>query len=294
MLRFQLLLLVTAFVLCQQTNSAAQSLTESPAVMTQTAQSAEDTKTPAPSVIIPAGTTVLMSLLSPVNTVSAQTGSGLYLETTADVMQQNRIVIPAKTLVQGIVARQVRPGRVKGRGQLQFHFTTLILPSNFTAPIAGSLQSLPGSTLYGNVKGEGAIQPVDQIDKDATVLLSSVIAGAAIGSVTHGEFRAGRGALIGTGFGLGRVLFKRGDDTRLPAGTHVEMVLDRSLTLPIRELAPYTQRSELAPANQGAPAGSWPEQRTRIPCPAKDSWLWFPGTAILRTTRSNTECLHWQ
>ena len=269
MTRFPLLLLIAAFVVVQQKSATAQSLIQPSVVIAQPAQSAGEAETTAPSITIPAGTTVLMSLRSPVNTVSAQTGSGLYLETRADVIQQNRIVIPAKTLVHGVVARQVRPGRVKGRGQLQFHFTMLILPNNFTAPIAGSLQSLPGSTLYESIHREGAIQPVDQIDKDAGVLLSSVIAGAAIGSITHGEVRAGRGALIGAAFGIGKVLFKRGDDIHLPAGTHVEMVLDRSLTIPVRELAPYTQRSEFVPAGQNSPADSRPEQRPRIPSSAK-------------------------
>ena len=268
MTRFRLLLLIATFVVVQQ-KSTAQSLIQPSAVIAQPAQSAGDAETPVPSITIPAGTTVLMSLRSPVNSVSAQTGSGLYLETRADVIQQNRIVIPAKTLVQGVVARQVRPGRVKGRGQLQFHFTTLILPSNFTSSIAGSLQSLPGSRLYESTHREGAIQPVDQIDKDVGVLLSSVIAGAAIGSITHGEVRAGRGALIGAAFGIGKVLFKRGEDIHLPVGTHVEMVLDRSLTIPVRELAPYTQRSEFVPAGQNSPADSRLEQRPHIPSSAK-------------------------
>ena len=104
--------------------------------------------------------------------------------------------------MQGVVEAQARPGRVKGRGHLQFHLTTLILPNNYTASIAGTLQSLPGSKLYEGTNREGTIQPVDQIDKDAATIVSSVTAGALIGSITHGDFRAGRGALIGAGFGL--------------------------------------------------------------------------------------------
>jgi hypothetical protein len=216
-----------------------------------------------------------MRLKSPINTVSAPVGSGLYLETIADVIQQNRIVIPAKTLVQGVVEQQARPGRVKGRGHLQFHFTTLILPNNYTASIAGSLQSLPGSKLYESVNREGAIQPVDQIDKDAATIVSSVIAGTAIGSLTHGDFRAGRGALIGAGFGLGAVLFKRGDDMHLPEGTAVEMVLDRPFTIPLRELTAYTQRSEI-PFTKETPVSTLPE-RKRLTLPSSANFAILPG-----------------
>jgi hypothetical protein len=154
-------------------------------------------------------------------------------------------VIPAKTLVQGVVEKQARPGRVKGRGQLQFHLTTLILPSNYTASIAGSLQSLPGSGLYGSSNREGAIQPVDQIDKDAAMIVRSAASGAGIGAISRGGLGAGIGALIGSVFGFGQVLFKRGDDIALPAGTPVEMILDRPLSIPLRELAPFAQRSDV-------------------------------------------------
>ena len=269
------LLIAVTILICQEGVSAAQSLVQPAAVMTQPAQAASSEELPVASVTIPAGTNVRMSLRSPLNTVSARAGSGLYLQITTDVIQQNRIVIPAKTLVQGVVERQVRPGRVKGRGQLQFHFTRLILPSNYTASIAGSLQSLPGSRLYESANREGGIQPVDQIDKDAATILSSVVAGTTIGSLTHGNFRAGRGALIGAGFGLGTVLFKRGDDIHLPEGTAMEMVLDRALTIPLQELAAYTQRSEVLPIKQ-TPRPALPE-RKRSPLPSAGNLAILPG-----------------
>lgn len=233
-----LILLAAAFISHPRT-AAAQFAIKPGATTTAPAQSlvAEDTSE---SITIPAGTTVLMSLRSPLNTVSAQNGAGLYLETISPVIQQNRVVIPAKTLVQGTVQRGERPGRVKGRGHLQFHFTTMILPSNYTASIAGSLQSLPGSRLYEMTKHEGTIQPVDQIDKDAIVRSTS--AGALIGSVSHGTIGAGGGALIGAAFGLGSVLFKRGDDISLPVGTEFEMILDRSITIPLTEVEAYSHK----------------------------------------------------
>lgn len=254
MIRLHLCLIVMGILTCQQGTSAAQLIVQPVALTMQPAQSGASDATSPTSLTIPAGTSVLLTLRSPLHTVSARAGSGLYLETTIDVIQQNRIVIPAKTLVQGVVEKQARPGRVKGRGQLQFHLSTLILPSNYTASIAGSLQSLPGSRLYESSNREGAIQPVDQIDNDAAIIVRSTASGAAIGAISHGAFGAGRGALIGAAFGLGQVLFKRGDDVALPAGTPVEMILDRPLSIPLRELAAYTQRSDLPLMKQDSPA----------------------------------------
>src|SRR5437588_220896 len=268
MFRVRLCLVVMAAIIYQQGTCAAQSLAQPMAVIPPLAQSAASQEGLIPSIAIPAGTSVLMTLRSPLHTVSARVGSGLYMETSADVIQQNRIVIPARTLVQGVVERQARPGRVKGRGQLQFHLTTLILPNHYAASIAGSLQSLPGSRLYESRNREGAIQPVDQIDKDAVTVLKSVVAGAAIGSISRGAIGAGRGALIGVAFGVGQVLFKRGDDIALPVGTQLEMVLDRSLTVPLRELAPYTQSSQV-PILERAPAPAAPVQSPESPGPSK-------------------------
>jgi len=124
MIRLRLSLVIVGVLICQEARSAAQSLVEPVAA---TAQSGASDATSATSLTIPVGTRVLLTLMSPLHTVSARAGSGLYLETVADVIQQNRIVIPAKTLVQGEVEKPARPGRVKGRGQLQFHLTTLIL-----------------------------------------------------------------------------------------------------------------------------------------------------------------------
>src|SRR5690349_24890778 len=78
------------------------------------------------TITIPAGTKVLMTSLAALNTISANNESGLYLETISDVVEQNRVVIPAGSHVQGSVIRSARPGRVKGRAELQFRFETLI------------------------------------------------------------------------------------------------------------------------------------------------------------------------
>jgi hypothetical protein len=186
------------------------------------------------TVTIPAGTTVLLSLRSGLSTVSARDGSGVYLEVLFPVIQDGRIVLPTHTQVQGTVTTAERPGRVKGKGGLHFHFTEIILPDHRIVPIAGSLESLPGSRLYAT-GSEGRVHPVDQIDKDAVKIAGPTAGGLAAGSIARGVIGGGRGAAIGAGFGLARVLFGRGDDVHLPEGTRVEMVLDRPLTIPSKQ-----------------------------------------------------------
>ncbi|HET9742774.1 MAG TPA: hypothetical protein VFQ00_08495 [Terriglobales bacterium] len=222
---------------------------------------------------IPAGTKILAKLVSPLNTVSARSGAGVYLETASAVIGDNRVVVPAGSYIQGMVNSEARPGRVRGRAQLQFHFTTLILPDHHVLEIDGQLVSLPGSSQYETRNRENTIEPVDQIDKDAATLVESAASGALVGSLAHGKLRTFSGLGIGAAFGLGKVLFKRGDDIRLTAGTELEIVLDRPLPIPASETNWPVSSQQPTPATKPEAARN-PDQfrRTR-----RNRTLWpFP------------------
>ncbi len=182
-------------------------------------------------ITIPAGTHLLMKLTSALHTTSSAAGSGIYLETSFPVIENDRTLIPEHTRVMGVVEGERRPGRVRGRAQMRLRFTKLILPNNHELSIAGNLQSLPGSRDHRTVGQEGTIEPVDQIDADVYTVAKTTGAGIVIGSISHIGIGVPRGALLGAGIGLGKVLFTRGDEIFLPVGTQVEMVLQRPLTV---------------------------------------------------------------
>lgn len=185
---------------------------------------------------VPAGTKVMMALVSPLHTVSATPESSLYLETVFDVVVDNRVVIPRHTQVQGTVTRVARPGRVKGRGHFQFSFARLILPNNYVAQITAHLQSLPGSSDYERKQSQ-VIQPVDQVDKDLKRIVGFAALGSGIGAISAASGGAIIGSLIGGGFGLGASLVTRGDDIRLPERARMEMTLDQPVTIPVSQLS---------------------------------------------------------
>ena len=187
---------------------------------------------PSPTITVPAGTRILVVLKSPLHTTSADSGAGIYSETASVVVQDGRVLIPLKAQVQGTVESSKRPGRVKGRAQFLLHFTSLTFPNNnYTAPIDGALQSVPGSPKLRAKGEERRIEPVDQIDKDIGRVFKPSLAGAALGSFSS----LGKGTFTGAGagalFGLAHVLITRGDEIRLDQGTTIEMVLQRPLTL---------------------------------------------------------------
>ena len=190
---------------------------------------------PVPTIMLPAGTRMLVTLKNPLHTTSAEANSGVYSETASVVVQDNRVVIPLKTQVQGVVQSEQRPGRVKGRARFLFHFDTLVFPNNYAVPIDAALLGLPGSNQLRHKKGKG-IEPVDQIDKDLGRIFAPTLTGAALGSIRSlgpGTFTgAGAGAL----FGLGVILFTRGDEIRLNPGTSMEIVLQSPVTLDLSRL----------------------------------------------------------
>jgi hypothetical protein len=233
-------------------------------------QTAVALEAPQPDVVVAAGTRILTWLRSPLHTVSAGKESGVYLETFADVIVANRVVIPAGTAVQGTVQRASRPGRMKGRSHLQFRLSSMILPNNFVVPISAGLGSLPGSSRYEK-KGNAVLQPVDQIDQDARTILATVVTGAAVGAMANGHAGAAWGSLIGGTFGFGTSLFTRGDDIELNEGTRVEITLDSPINIPASKLTFPLVRS--ATTYRPPPP---PPERVERPAPRQHSQSSLP------------------
>lgn len=245
---------------------AAAPVTESPA-----------TAAPAKKIYtVPTGTKVLLQLRSAVNTKSAKPGDGVYLASTFPVVVGNRVMIPAGVYVQGVVDRVVRAGRVKGKSQLDMHFTSIIFPNGTVVEIPGFVNSLPGARQQ-SVKddGEGTIEQGGGKGRNAgEVAKIAIPTGGTVGSI--GGLGAGHpveGGLIGIGAGLAAVglvsLFTRGADVNIESGTQLEMVLQRPLLLEEENLggvnAPGVAPTLVPAANQPKPLEK--PNRPRVLCP---------------------------
>jgi hypothetical protein len=225
---------------------------------------------------VPAGTKVLLQLRSAINTKSAKAGDSVYLSSSFPVVVGNRVMIPNGVYVQGVVDRVQRGGRVRGKAQLDMHFTSIIFPNGTVVEIPGVVDSLPGAknqTVQNDE--EGTIQ--QNGDKGRAAGQTAEIAlptGAGVGTI--GGAATGHpieGGLAGLGAGLATVgivsLFTRNADVNIPVGTQVEMVLQRPLLLEEENLAgvgqPGTAPALVPAANQPKPIE---KRRPRILCPA--------------------------
>jgi hypothetical protein len=226
---------------------------------------------PSQTFTVPAGTKVLLSLKSGINTKTAQQGDGVYLVSAFPVVGSSQIMIPVGVYVQGVVDHVVRPGRVKGRAQIDLHFTTMIFPNGSVVEVPGVLNSLPGSDGPKVKDSEGTVEQAGNKGRDVGNVLKGaaigagggVIGGAASGDVAKG---VGYGSLAGAAAGAIYTLFTRGDDIVIPSGTSVEMVLQRPLVLQQAQLAGSSQangQAQMVPASQQQPM-----RKQRILCPA--------------------------
>lgn len=180
---------------------------------------------------IPAGTKIPLTLKQGITTRNARVGDPVYAQTVFPITQNNSIVIPAGTFVQGTVRSLVRPGHVKGRAQLQMSFTSMIFPNGYTIMLPATVDGMPGSQKVDMKGTEGTIQQAGTKGKDAATVLQSTLPGAAIGAIAGNAKGAGIGAATGGVVGLATVLLTRGPDIQLDTGSSIEMVLERTIEL---------------------------------------------------------------
>ncbi len=90
------------------------------------------------SLLIPAGTKILLTLQRAVDTRTARLGDTVYLRSRFPVVVQGRVVLPADTYIQGRLA-QITPSRSRDRAaQIQVQRITLILKNGTVVPMQAS------------------------------------------------------------------------------------------------------------------------------------------------------------
>jgi hypothetical protein len=189
----------------------------------------------APSEItVAAGTRIPLTLRNGIDTKYSREGDRIYLETAFPITVDGRIVIPPRSSVNATITTSKAAGTIKGKGELFIRFDSLILPNGVTRDFRSRLASADNSAVgkvdpkEGTVTGERDKAGTARTTAEGAGIGASVgtIAGAAGGSPLKG---AGLGAAAGAAAGLAAVLIKHKPDAKLPAGSTVEMVLDRDL-----------------------------------------------------------------
>jgi hypothetical protein len=166
--------------------------------------------------IVPDGVMLSGRLNQPLSTKYTREGERF----TLNVME------PAQyrgAVIEGIVARSDRSGRVAGRADMTLDFERIRLRDGRTHNFAGTIENvlLPNGERV-RVDREGNVKE-DDSQTSRTVTRSAVggAIGALIGAIAGGGKGAAIGAAVGVGAGAGSVFIEGRDDLELPSGAEI-------------------------------------------------------------------------
>ena len=198
------------------------------------APESQQTAASASMLTVPAWTKIQMTLLRPITTQSAKSGDTVYLQTTFPVMVGNKMLIPAGTFVQGILASFKRH---KDTVDLQLQSASLIFSNGYNVSLPGP-DAIPGQ--------DADIRTKDGHPKAAAGAYAAATGGgAAIGGIANGVSGAITGAAIGgpVGFIVAVILVNHGRSMEIEAGSPVDIALVNPLLLDERQIAEATHKA---------------------------------------------------
>jgi hypothetical protein len=161
---------------------------------------------------VPVGTEVDVRLQSTLDSETAQVEDRFEATTIVDVRNETRILIPAGSVMRGIVSGVEKAGRLDRSASLTLSFDQVTIAGR-AYPIRATVTN---ALKAGGYKDDAA----------------KIGVGAAIGAIIGGIIGGGQGALAGVLVGGGGVVAAtEGQDVELPVGTVLRTRLDTALTV---------------------------------------------------------------
>lgn len=161
---------------------------------------------------VPVGTEFDVRLQNHLSSATAQVEDRFEATTLVDYRQGNRVIVPAGSVMRGVVSSVKKAGRLERTGSLTLAFDRITINGR-SYPIR--------ATVVDALESEGIRGEAGKIGTAAGV-------GAVIGAILGGAKGALAGILIGAG---GTVAATEGKDVELPPGTVLRVRLDSGLNL---------------------------------------------------------------
>jgi len=160
--------------------------------------------------VVPVGQLMDVRLQTPLSSATATAEQRFESTTAADLMQGDRVLIPAGSRVRGVVSAVDSAGRVDRTGRLSLAFDRIEVNGREYPMRALATQVFESRGILGEGKTVGTAGAV----------------GAIVGGILGGLEGALLGAVVGSG---GVIAATEGKDVELPAGTIVRVRLDTPL-----------------------------------------------------------------
>jgi hypothetical protein len=193
-------------------------LAESVGVGTASVDWDKDPSPPRRDVTIPAGTRLSLRLESDVSSARSRVEDGVRAVVQRPVVVRGVTVVPAGSVVNGVITDARRSGRVKGRARVAMRFNALRV----------------GDTRYSIRTASVARQAPATKGEDAQKIGIGAGAGAIVGAISGGKKGAAIGTGVGAAGGTAAVLATRGKEVSIGRGTVVTTRLVSPLTVHTR------------------------------------------------------------
>ena len=197
---------------CGATTREAPTTYPQPAPTTQTTTTSETPSGPVQINESSYGTLAVgqeldVRLQSPLSSETSTVEQRFEATTAVDLMQNGRVLVPAGSVVRGVVSDVKRPGRLDRVGSLTLSFDQIVVRGR-TVPIRGmATQVFESRGIRDEVGTAGA--------------------GAGVGGVIGGLIGGVKGAILGAVIGAGgAIAATEGKDVHLPAGSIIRVRLD--------------------------------------------------------------------
>lgn len=119
-------------------------------------QAEKSDSTEKPSITVPAGSKVILSMTSPVWSKTVREGDNVYAISTFPVAIHNQMAIPPGTYAQGVIDAVTKPTRKTNQAEFLLHFTKLIFANGYTVPL-GEKNPAATATVYVQVSNTSDI-----------------------------------------------------------------------------------------------------------------------------------------
>ena len=249
-----------------------------------------DASTPAhESVTIPSGQKFIMQLETALHTRTTHKGDRVEFTTAADVVGDDQVLIPNKSLIRATVTKAKRAGRLSGRAEIQMQFIDIKLADGTLIPIKATITRMgfdpvdPKDGENPKLKGEAGA------GTDAKTVASGSAQGAIIGVLTGGMRGAAYGAAAGAAISAVGMVLRRGPDLDLPRSTMFEAQFNKPIGIPVKSLQAQNTPAA-APEAETHVAEAFPDiDSTRSRPVLKDVRRGLPSEEIVVSEPSETQ-----
>jgi len=217
---------------------------------------------------VPESTTISVRMNNSLSSKTARVGDKFSATVAVPVYLNGETVIPAGAQIEGRVTQVTPAKRMNRSGSIGIDFDQLVFPNGSSTRIEGSLTSDDPYTRKriddeSKISGENGKNPVVFVGGSGAL-------GAILGGISGGAKGAAVGGAVGAGIGIASILFSKGEEAQVPAGTPFGVQLRQPLFVQTASVGDPAQPADRDPGPINLPSrrhDSDPVYGNRQPAP---------------------------